>query len=138
MRLVAISLTAVLLSLAVVHLYWMVRGVGTSAGVPSRPDGEPLFRPGRVACLMVALALGIAALIVVGRARLMDVPLSPWILRAGTWGIAATFAARTVGEFRYVGLFKRVRGTLFARWDSRVFTPLCGAIAGAAGALAIS
>lgn len=106
MRFVAISLTAVFLSLAAVHLYWTVRGVGTGAGVPSRPDGSPVFRPGRVACFMVALALMIAALIVLGRARLMDVPLSPWILRAGIWGIAMPFAARTVGEFRYVGLFK--------------------------------
>jgi hypothetical protein len=42
------------------------------------------------------------------------------------------FALRTIGEFRYVGLFKRVHSTPFARWDSRLFTPLSAAIAAAA------
>ena len=39
------------------------------------------------------------------------------------------FLARTVGEFRLVGVFKRVRGTPFATWDTWLFTPLCGLIA---------
>jgi hypothetical protein len=32
---------------------------------------------------------------------------------------------RAVGEFRYVGLFKRVRGTKFAVLDTFVYSPLC-------------
>jgi hypothetical protein len=126
---VAFSLTLVLLSLAAVHVYWAARGVGTTAGIPSRADGTPVFRPGRVATLAVAVALGIAALFVAGRAQLLDVGLSPAVLRVGVWGVATAFAARTVGEFRYVGLFKRVRGTPFAQWDTRLYTPLCGALA---------
>ncbi|WP_268893745.1 DUF3995 domain-containing protein [Paenibacillus puerhi] len=30
-----------------------------------------------------------------------------------------------MGDFRYVGMFKRVRGSRFARHDNYVFTPLC-------------
>jgi len=37
--------------------------------------------------------------------------------------------ARGVGDFRLVGLSKRVRGTRFARYDSFVYTPLCLALA---------
>ena len=129
MDIIAVGLTLVLLSLAAVHVYWAARGVRTSVGIPSRRDGTPVFLPGRVATLSVALALGIAAFLVVGRAQLLDVGLPPLVLRVGVWGVAATFAARTVGEFRYVGFFKRVRGTPFAQWDTRVFTPLCAAIA---------
>jgi len=126
---VAVGVTLVLLSLAAVHVYWAARGVGTTAGIPSRADGTPVFRPGRVATLGVAVALGLAALLVMGRAQLLDFGLPPLLLRVGTWGVAVAFAARTIGEFRYVGVFKRVRGTPFARWDSRLFTPLCAAIA---------
>lgn len=32
---------------------------------------------------------------------------------------------RGVGEFRYVGLFKRVKGSRFARNDTRFYSPLC-------------
>ena len=125
----AAGVTLVVLSLAAVHVYWAVRGVGTTAGIPSRADGTPVFRPGRVATFAVALALGLAATLVAGRAQFLDVGLPPLLLRVGTWVVAVAFAARTVGEFRYVGLFKRVRGTPFARWDSWLFTPLCAAIA---------
>jgi hypothetical protein len=30
-----------------------------------------------------------------------------------------------VGEFKYVGFFKRVRGTRFATLDTLVYSPLC-------------
>ena len=138
MRLIALGLTLVLSSLSAIHVYWALRGVGTTASVPSRPDGTPVFRPGRAATLGVALALGLAAVLVAGRAQLIAVGLSPVLLRVGVWGVAVAFAARTIGEFRYVGLFKRVRGTPFARWDTRLFTPLCAAIAAAAAAVARS
>ena len=132
MRIVAAALTLVLLSLAAIHVYWAIRGVGSSAGVPSRPDGTQVFRPGRVSTLGVVVALSIAALLVAGRAHVVDVALPPVVLRLGVWGVALAFALRTIGEFRYVGLFKRVHGTPFAQWDTRLFTPLCAAITMAA------
>ena len=36
---------------------------------------------------------------------------------------------RAVGDFRMVGFWKTVRDTPFARWDTRLFSPLCVAIA---------
>ncbi len=42
------------------------------------------------------------------------------------------FLVRAVGEFKLVGLFKRVRGTSFARWDTWLFSPLCLGISCAA------
>ncbi|MEM6843120.1 MAG: DUF3995 domain-containing protein [Bacteroidota bacterium] len=35
------------------------------------------------------------------------------------------FILRALGEFNYVGFFKRVKNTEFARADSRIFSPLC-------------
>lgn len=31
---------------------------------------------------------------------------------------------RAVGDFRLVGLFKTVRGTAFAHWDSVLYSPI--------------
>ncbi len=36
---------------------------------------------------------------------------------------------RTVGDLRYVGVFKRVRRTRFAVRDTRIYTPVCGVLA---------
>jgi hypothetical protein len=46
------------------------------------------------------------------------------------------FAARAIGEFRYVGLFKREHSTRFARLDTWLFTLSCAATALVAGDLA--
>lgn len=40
-------------------------------------------------------------------------------------GVGILFLLRAIGERRYVGIFKRVRGTPFAKNDDRVFVPLC-------------
>ena len=138
MPFVAWALAAFLVLVSLVHVYWAARGVASGASVPSHADGTPVFRPGRVATLLVALALLLAALIVLGRAQLLDLRVPPIALRVGIWGVATTFTARTVGEFRYVGLFERVSDTPFARWDTRLFTPLCAAIAIAAILVATS
>lgn len=138
MKGIALTLAVVLGLISLLHLYWMVRGVGTGAGVPSTADGKPVIRPGRLASAAVAAALALAAMLVLGRSGLIETGLPLMLLTVGTWGVAATFAARTVGEFRYVGIFKRVRGTSFARMDDRLYTPLCALMAVAAGLVARS
>jgi hypothetical protein len=45
---------------------------------------------------------------------------------------------RTIGDFRLVGVFKRVRGTRFARLDSIAFAPLCLLLAAGVVRVAIS
>ena len=44
-------------------------------------------------------------------------------------GLAAIFVLRALGDFQYVGFSKRIRGTQFAHWDDRIFSPLCLLIA---------
>ncbi|EGD05771.1 hypothetical protein B1M_04736, partial [Burkholderia sp. TJI49] len=43
--------------------------------------------------------------------------------------LALIFAVRAVGDFRYVGFFKRIRGSRFARMDTLCYSPLCAALA---------
>ena len=48
-----------------------------------------------------------------------------WLGVVGPIGVGVVLLARAVGDFRYVGFFKRVRGSRFATLDSRYFSPLC-------------
>lgn len=138
LRPIAIALTLGLLLLAAIHVFWTIRGVGTSASIPTRPDGTPVIRPGRTATFAVAIALSVAALLIATRAGLTNVQLPRQLIDLGTWGVAAAFALRTVGDFRYAGLFKRVQNTPFAHWDTRLFTPLCALIAIGTAVVAMS
>jgi len=71
------------------------------------------------------------------RAGLAPLPAPAWVPRFGVWGVALAFAARAIGECRYLGFLKRVRGTVFAQRDTRFYSPLCVLIAALACALAL-
>jgi hypothetical protein len=121
---------AILVLLAALHIYWAAGGKsGKTAAIPE-VKGAPLFRPGPMGTLAVALAL----LAVAGLLALRIGDAAPASLRifvkAGTWIAALIFAVRAIGDFRYVGFFKSVRGTRFARQDSLFYSPLCVLLAG--------
>ena len=46
-------------------------------------------------------------------------------MKSGLWIIAGIFILRAIGDFRYVGFFKSVKQSAFARADSRYYSPLC-------------
>jgi hypothetical protein len=137
----AASAAAVLLALAAIHVYWAAGGTaGAAAAVPARTtsDARPAFIPGPASTLVVAVLLVLAA---------CAIALTGLHIAHGATGIAAriasalvalAFAARAVGEFRYVGIGKRVRGTEFARRDTFIYTPLCAALACACAATAVA
>ena len=136
---------AILLSLAAIHVYWAVGGRrGAAVAVPSRGVGlglglgseAPVFQPGPAVTAAVAVALGLAALIVLGRAGVAPSFGPERLYRAASWMLGAVFAVRAIGEFRYVGITKRVRSTAFARLDTWVYTPLCAALSAALFVLA--
>ncbi len=59
-----------------------------------------------------------------------------WLFDAGIWGLSLIFLARTVGDLRTFGFFKKIASTSFARWDTWLYTPLCLLIALLAAGLA--
>lgn len=122
----ALGIAAVFLSLAVLHLYWAAGGkAGAAAAVPE-VEGRPAFVPGPNVTLLVALALTLGALVVLGRAGLWTPARIPRSLfAAGTWVLCAVFLLRAVGDRRLMGFTKRVRGTRFARRDTLFYSPLC-------------
>ena len=129
---VALALATVFAAISALHVYW------AAPEVPTNPEGSPLFRPGRASTLAVAAALAAASMVVLGRAGIIAPRGLEWVYRAGAWTLGAVLALRAIGDFRYVGLFKRERGTRFARLDTRWFTPLCALLAAGVLYLAVA
>jgi Protein of unknown function (DUF3995) len=121
--------SGILLLLSVLHVYWAAAGTGTGRAALPEQDGVPLFRPGPGVTLGVAFLLLAAATLVAARAGLIAVPVPPALIRTGNASVGVVFLARAVGDFRYVGFGKRVTGTAFARWDTRLYSPLCALVA---------
>ena len=135
---VAFALAVVFCALSLLHIGWALGfGSGRVQVVPERPDGQPVFRPGPFATLTVAGLLFLAALLVTQRAGLGREWIPAGFVGPGCWGVSAAFVLRAIGEFRYVGVFKRVRGTAFARMDSRLYTPLALLLGLGAGMVAL-
>ena len=122
-------LASLLLLLAILHIYWAAGGSWSKRIAVPEPKGKPAFSPSRISTLAVALALIGAACVAILRGFFLfsSFPGSPahWASIA----IGFVFFLRAIGEFRLVGLFKRVRSTAFATWDTWLFSPLCLLIA---------
>jgi hypothetical protein len=126
--LVAAADAGMLAMLSGVHVAWAFRSAPPSQAVIPHVDGRPLFVPSRLATLGVAALLALAAASVLLAGSELAGPIQT-LARIGTSGVALAFAGRVVGDFRFVGLFKKTRGTRFARADDRYFIPICLALA---------
>jgi hypothetical protein len=86
--------------------------------------------------LIVAFLLAVAAILVLERAGIGPRILPSLVRSWGSWGVATTLTGRAVGDFNYVGFFKRRRATKFARLDSRLYSPLALLLGVGAGIVA--
>lgn len=119
---VALIGAIVLAMLGALHVAW---AFGLRWGINSAiPSG--MKTPSRAMTFVVAIGLFVLAAVMAS--------LGGWLpsFQFVRWfGIAAAivFAARTIGDLRFVGLFKRERASNFARMDSLLFTPITFALA---------
>ncbi len=122
----------ILLLAAALHVYWAAGGkTGKAAAVPT-VEGRALIRPSALATAMVAAGLCAIAVLVALRVDWLKFPglaSDNVFVRIAVWLLAAVFALRAIGDFRYVGFFKRVRDGKFARLDTLAYSPLCAALA---------
>ena len=92
--------------------------------VPSA-GGQRAINPGPIATILVAAALLIAILTILGQLGIWKAKLPRWMFFWGTCGIALVFLLRAVGDFRWFGFFKQASGSGFAYWDTWLYSPLC-------------
>jgi hypothetical protein len=124
-----------LLALAIIafaagfHLYWALGGrLGYSVSLPQRPDGAPVMAHRlpwwRPAAGAVALGLAALAWLLLAHAGHFPLPMPSGLARIALLATAAAFAARALVPNRHVGFFKSLRTTRWARYDTRLYSPL--------------
>jgi len=124
-----ILLAVVFAVLSLFHVYWALGGrFGSGVTVPV-VGGVRTFNPSPLGTILVATALLVAMLTILGHLGLLGDAIPGWVFRWSTCGIALVFFLRAVGDFRLVGFFKRASDTPFAYWDTWLFSPLCLVIA---------
>jgi hypothetical protein len=114
-----------------IHVGWAF-GIhwGLDAALPEEA-GRRVLTPSAATTLAIAACLFLAAWLTFALAGLAPSPVSERLLWSAGLVAAFVFGGRTIGDLHYVGLFKRVRGSHFARQDDALFTPLCFALCAA-------
>ncbi len=122
----AIFNTILLGLISFIHFYWLLGGKwGGDAALPTSADGKLALQPRIFETLVVALGLLFMALLHTYKVGLVELNLPSWIDTYALRIIAFIFLIRAIGEFRYVGFFKKIKSTKFARLDTRLYSPLC-------------
>ena len=126
---IAIVLITIFLFLSGLHIYWGFGGKwGNGAVIPTKDDNTKVMMPGAFATFIVALGLfGFAVLVFLCSVDL-DFTTPKWldiVHKYGLWVIAGIFIVRAIGDFNYVGFFKKYKTTKFGLNDTKYYSPLC-------------
>jgi Protein of unknown function (DUF3995) len=121
--------SVILLAISGIHVYWAFGGRwGAAVAIPDVPSlkGVKAFVPGTLPTLTVAVGLAAMAGLHLHKIGWLPISTLPdWLARYGLLAVGGIFFLRVIGDFRYVGFFKRVTDTPFARMDTALYIPLC-------------
>lgn len=122
----AVLNTVLLLVISGLHIYWAFGGKwGAAVAIPELPGKAKAFSPGPFATLFVAAGLAVMAGLHLQKIGWLPVALPNWLAQYGLWVVGSIFFLRVIGDFRYVGFFKRITDTSFAKMDTELYIPLC-------------
>ncbi|WP_299775546.1 DUF3995 domain-containing protein [uncultured Pseudoteredinibacter sp.] len=119
---VAILVAVIMLLVSLFHFYWAFGGeYGLQSSGPVMEEGVEFKPPAAVIFVVACLLAGLAVL------SLQLVwpwqPIKEYIAYVG-YLISFVFIVRSIGDFKYVGFFKKVYNSDFANLDTKYFSPL--------------
>lgn len=124
--LISIVLCLVFTFLSTLHFYWAFGGHWGSAAVyPTKDDDAEQTMPGVMPTSIVAIGLAAIGIFILNQSELLTFSIPIRLNKFGLWIIAGIFIFRAVGEFNYLGFFKKVKHTKLGINDTRYYSPLC-------------
>jgi len=119
---IALLLSIIFIFLAGLHFYWAFFGIkDPSLVLPTKENGQFLFRPGKLGTFLVGLFLSLFAFVYLNKVL--------WVMESkgldfASLFIGIVFILRAIGDFKYLGFFKKSTATRFAKMDSKYYSPL--------------
>ncbi len=117
----------IFLFISAIHFYWAFGGKwGSDAVLPTKDDNNTkVLNPTILPTLIVAFGLLGFGLFILVMSGLITFNKTHWLSKYGLWIIASIFTLRAIGDFKYVGFFKKIKQTKFGKNDTKYFSPLC-------------
>jgi len=122
--------SVILITLSLIHFNWAFVGTwGFDKALPTNENNKRVLNPRKIDSAIVGLGLLIFGVYYLIKIRLIPVDIPSRILNYLGWIVVIIFMIRAIGDFKYVGFFKRIKKTEFGKLDSNYFSPLCLCIA---------
>lgn len=122
----SLLLSIILIVLGLIHFNWVLGGKwGFEAALPTNEAGESVLNPRKTDSLIVGLGLSAFGTFYLLQSVFTVIEMPYWLTNYGGWGIPSIFLLRAIGDFKYVGFFKKIKSTPFAKMDIKLFSPLC-------------
>jgi hypothetical protein len=108
-------------------MFWAFGGSwGVNAALPTKDDSKlPVLQPRMLGTLFIGFLCFFASVLLLVQIDMFTViessPLSKWLCIAG----GVVFLLRAIGDGKYVGFFKKIKHTRFAKQDTAFYSPLC-------------
>lgn len=117
--------TICLFLIAFMHFYWSFGGsYGLQSVIPVQKEEYAPKLPSPFVTAIVAIIFLLCALPFLQKTGCIYV-CSERFSDLGILVISICFLIRAIGEFKYVGFFKKITDTTFARNDTRLYSPFC-------------
>jgi hypothetical protein len=112
--------------ISLLHFFWALGGKWAfESGLPTNKEGKRMLNPTKIDCAIVAFGLLLFAIFYLIKTEVVLFSLPSWVMDYVGWIISGIFILRAIGDFNYIGFFKRVRKTKFALNDTQFYAPLC-------------
>ena len=126
MSILCIFLSIIFLVLAAIHVYWALGSEWAFESIlPTKETGERLFTPRRIESAIVGIGLLAIAFYYTFKGSIIQIDIPIWIYKYIGWIIPAIFMIRAIGDFKYCGIFKKLKATQFGEMDTKLFVPIC-------------
>jgi hypothetical protein len=122
-----IYLSVIILGLvSVLHFYWLFGGTwGLQSSLPEKVEGGAVFTPRWIETLIVAFGLMGMAFILLAQNHLIPFFTPNSFTKWSSIIVTFIFLLRAIGDFKYMGFFKRIKNTNFSKYDTKLYSPLC-------------
>ncbi len=108
-----------------IHFYWVFGGKWGLESVFPEIKNKPKLKPSKFMTVAVAILFFVIGLLILNATTYYSIEFINKHQSKVILLIAIIFGIRAIGEFKYLGLFKKEKTSLFAINDTKYYTPLC-------------
>ncbi len=122
----SLIIAVIFLALSIIHYYWAFGGKwALNSALPTNKLGKKMLNPSVLMTVIVGVILSLFSIYYLQKGNIAQINLPKKISSYLGYGIPVLFLIRAIGDFTYIGIFKKIKNTKFAKLDTKYYSPLC-------------